>query len=238
MSLPKINKPIFSMLVPSQKKEVRFRPFLVREEKILLIAQQGGTDKEMINALKQILTNCIIDSEFDVDDLTTFDLEYMFLKLRAKSVSNIIKVSYQDAEDVESKVYDFDIDLDSIEIEFDPAHENKIEIGEGIGMIMRDPSVNVVNDIPPESSEVDIANHLIRNCIDKVYDAETVYHMNEHSEEEIEEFIDNLDVATYEKLNKFFETLPKMRHVLNYTNSKGTQREIVLSGLRDFFTWG
>lgn len=236
MSLPKIDKPTFTMIVPSQKKEVRFRPFLVKEEKILLIAQQGGTDKEMIDALKQILANCVVESGFNVNDLTTFDLEYMFLKLRAKSVSNVIKVSYQDIED--DKIYDFDIDLDTIEVEFDPEHENKIEISDGIGMIMRDPSVNIVNDIPAEANEIEVADHLIRNCIDKVYDAENVYSMAEHSDEEIEEFIDNLDVATYEKLNKFFETLPKMKHVLNYTNERGTERQIVLSGLRDFFTWG
>jgi hypothetical protein len=114
MPLPKLDKPIFSMLVPSQKRDVKFRPFLVKEEKILLIAQQGGTEKEMITALKQILNNCIVDEDFNINDLTTFDLEYMFLKLRSKSVSNVIKVSYQDIED--EKIYDFDIDLDTVEI--------------------------------------------------------------------------------------------------------------------------
>ena len=99
MALPKIDKPTFEMLLPSQKREVKFRPFVVKEEKILLVAQQSGLEKDMVRAIKQILTNCVLDEKFDPESLTTFDLEYMFLKLRAKSVNNIIDVSYRDVED-------------------------------------------------------------------------------------------------------------------------------------------
>jgi len=236
MSLPKIDKPIFTMMYPSQKREIKFRPFLVKEEKILLIAQQGGVDKDIVQAIKQILKNCVLDEKFNVDDLTTFDLEYMFLKLRSKSVSNVVSLSYQDVDD--EKIYDFDVNLDEIELTFTEDHNNKIAINDEVGIIMKWPSVNVVNDTPEEATEIDITDHLIRNCIDKIYDAETVYDVKEYSEDEIVDFIDNLDVNTYEKIGKFFESLPKLKHTLKYTNSNGTERVIELQGIRDFFTWG
>lgn len=236
MSLPKLDKPIFSMMYPSQKREIKFRPFLVKEEKILLIAQQSGIDKDIIQAIKQILKNCVIDDKFNVDDLTTFDLEYMFLKLRSKSVSNVVTLSYEDVED--EKIYDFDVNLDEIELTFTEEHNTKIEINDSIGIIMKWPSVNVVNDTPEEATEIEITDHLIRNCIDKVYDADKVYDIKEYTEDEIVEFIDNLDVNTYEKIGKFFESLPKLKHTLKYTNSHGTERVIDLQGIRDFFTWG
>ena len=124
MALPKVNIPIIELTIPSIKKLVKFRPFLVREEKILLIAQQSGSDTDILNALKQIINNCVQEPNFDVDDLTTFDLEYMFLKIRAKSVENIVKLKYFDHED--EKTYEVDVDLDKIEVEFDPKNNKKI----------------------------------------------------------------------------------------------------------------
>lgn len=234
--LPKIDKPLFEMNVPSQNKKVTFRPFLVKEEKILLIAQQGGEEKEIIRALKQILQNCIQDTDFNVEDLTTFDLEYMFLKLRSKSVSNVVKLQYQDNED--EKIYDFEIDLDTIEVQFDPKHTNKIQITDDIGMIMKYPSVNIVNDAPQTGDPVEVMDHLIRSCVDKIYDSENVYDVKDYSKEEVNAFLDDLTIEAYDKIREFFDTLPKMYHELNYTNDNGNERKIELTGLRDFFTWG
>ena len=234
--LPKIDKPLFEMNIPSQNKKVTYRPFLVKEEKILLIAQQDGEEKEIIRALKQILQNCIQDTDFNVEDLTTFDLEYMFLKLRAKSVSNIVKLQYQDNED--EKIYDFEIDLDTIEVQFDPKHTDKIQITEDIGMIMKYPSVNIVNDAPQTGNPVDVMDHLIRSCVGKIYDSENVYDVKDYSKEEVNAFLDDLTIDTYDKIREFFDTLPKMYHELNYTNDNGNERKIELTGLRDFFTWG
>ena len=112
MALPKIDKPLFNLRIPSQNREVQSRPFVVKEEKILLTAQQSGQSKDIMMAIKQVLQNCIVEPDFDADDLTTFDVEYMFLKLRARSVNNVIEVSYRDNED--DKVYDFKIDLDEV----------------------------------------------------------------------------------------------------------------------------
>lgn len=234
--LPKIDKPLFEMNIPSQNKKVTFRPFLVKEEKILLIAQQGGEEREIIRALKQILQNCIQDTDFNAEDLTTFDLEYMFLKLRSKSVSNIVKLQYQDNED--EKVYDFDVDLDTIEVQFDPKHTNKIQITDDIGMIMKYPSVNIVNDAPTSGDPVEVMDHLIRSCVDKIYDSENVYDVRDYSKEEVNAFLDDLTIEAYDRIREFFDTLPKMYHELNYTNENGNERKIELTGLRDFFTWG
>lgn len=236
MPLPKIDKPLFEMNVPSQKKKVTFRPFLVKEEKILLVAQQSDDERDIVRALKQILKNCIQESDFDVDSLTTFDLEYMFLKLRAKSVSNIVKLQYQDNED--EKIYDFEVDLDTIEVQFDPNHTNKIQITDNIGMIMKYPSVNIVNDAPEDGDPVQIMDHLIRSCIDKIYDAENVYDVKDYESKEVEEFLNDMPIDAYERVREFFDTLPKMYHELTYTNANGNERKIELSGLRDFFTWG
>jgi hypothetical protein len=236
MPLPKIDTPIFEMTIPSQDKAIKFRPFLVKEEKILLIAQQSDSDKDIILAIKQILNNCIIDSDFDVDSLATFDLEYMFLKLRARSVNNVIEVSYRDIED--DKVYTFEIDLDEVEIQKTETQSNKIKINDDIGMIMKYPSVQTINNIPENASGTDVVEYLVRSCIDKIYDEDNVYIVAEEPEEEVQAFIDNLDVETYDKIRQFFSDLPKMYHKIEYKNSLGNDRSIELTSLRDFFTWG
>jgi hypothetical protein len=236
MPLPKIDTPIFEMTIPSQDKVVKFRPFLVKEEKILLIAQQSDSDRDIILAIKQILNNCILDADFDVDSLATFDLEYMFLKLRARSVNNVIEVSYRDLED--DKVYTFEIDLDEVEIQKTETQSNKIKINDEIGMIMKYPSVQTINNIPENASGTDVVEYLVRSCIDKIYDEDNVYIVAEEPEEEVQAFIDNLDVETYDKIRQFFSDLPKMYHKIEYKNSLDNDRSIELTSLRDFFTWG
>lgn len=236
MALPKIDTPIFEMTIPSQDKVVKFRPFLVKEEKILLIAQQSDTDRDIILAIKQILNNCILDPDFDVDSLATFDLEYMFLKLRARSVNNVIEVSYRDLED--DKVYTFEIDLDEVEIQKTETQSNKIKINDEIGMIMKYPSVQTINNIPENATGTDVVEYLVRSCIDKIYDEDNVYIVAEEPEAEVQAFIDNLDVETYDKIRQFFSDLPKMYHKIEYKNSLGNERSIELTSLRDFFTWG
>lgn len=237
MSLPKLDKPTFEMTIPSQKKTVRFRPFLVKEEKILLVAQQGETEKDIIYAIKQVLTNCILDTSFNVDKLTTFDLEYMFLKLRAKSVNNIIEVSYRDVED--DKVYDFEIDLDTIEVKYPETEiSNKIAVSDTVGIIMKYPSVTILDNIPENATSTDVVDYLIRSCIESIYDEETVYPIDEQPEEEVTEFLDSIDIESFNKIRNFLDNLPSLYHKLEYTNSLGNERTIELANLRDFFTWG
>jgi hypothetical protein len=235
--LPKLDKPTFEMTIPSQKKTVRFRPFLVKEEKILLTAQQSESEKDIIYGIKQVLTNCAQDPDFNVNKLTTFDLEYMFLKLRAKSVNNIVDVSYRDIED--DKVYDFKINLDEVEVTFpDVEISNKIPITDTIGIIMKYPSVTILDNIPENASATDVVDYLIRSCIETIYDADTVYPVAEEPEEEVTEFLDSIDVVAFNKIRYFLDNLPKLSHKLEYKNSLGNTRTIQLETLRDFFTWG
>jgi T4 bacteriophage base plate protein len=235
MSLPKVSQPLFEMTVPSSKKKVTFRPFLVKEEKILLIAQQGDEDSDIIRAIKQVLQNCIQD-DIKIDSLTTFDLEYMFLKLRAKSVNNIVKLSYRDNEDDE--LYEFEVDLDTIEVTFNGANNPKIKINDQMGMHMKYPSAAITDNLRSYNTEVELMTFFISNCIDTIYDDAEVYVASEYSEEEINEFLDSLDVNTFDKIRVFFETMPKLYHKLEYTNKLNNKRTIELTNLKDFFMWG
>ena len=235
MPLPKIDQPLFNMIIPSTGKKIVFRPFLVKEEKILLIAQQSGNDSEIIRAIKQILNNCIQD-DIDLDSFAIFDLEYAFLKLRARSVNNVVKLSYRDTEDDE--VYNFDLDLDAIEIEMPENINSKIEITEEVGMTMKYPSASITDNMTNFDNEVDLMTFFIINCIDTIYDEENVYMANDFSSEEISEFLDGLDVKSFEKIREFFESVPRLYHKIEYTNSVGSERSIELTSLKDFFMWG
>lgn len=236
MALPKLDKPLFDLEVPSQNKTVKARPFVVKEEKILLTAQQSGQEKDIVLGIKQVLTNCIQDASFDMDSLTTFDLEYMFLKLRSRSVNNIIDVSYRDNED--DKVYDFQIDLDTVEMMKTKPIDNKIMINENIGIVMKFPSVTVLENAPDNTELTSIVEYLVRSCIDQIFDENEVYLASDTSEEEMSEFVDNLDIESFTKIREFFDSLPSLYHKIEYTNALGNKREIELTTLSDFFTWG
>jgi hypothetical protein len=236
MALPKLDKPLFDLEIPSKQTTVKCRPFVVKEEKILLMAQQAGQEKDIVLAIKQVLENCIQDPTFDSDDLTTFDLEYMFLKLRARSVNNVIEVSYRDNED--DKVYDFEIDLDTVEMLKPKEINNKIMVTDTVGIVMKFPSVKVLENTPENTSAPDLVEYLVRSCIDQIFDEDEVYLASEYSEEELQEFIESLDVQTFQKIREFFDSLPSLYHKLEYTNANGNVRVIELKTLSDFFTWG
>ena len=234
MALPKIDQPLFDVIVPSTGKKLQFRPFLVKEEKILLVAQSSGVDTDIIRAIKQILQLCIVD-EINVDNFTTFDLEYLFLKLRAKSVNNIVKLSYRDNED--DKVYDFEVDLDTIEVEMPENIDPKIAITDSIGMTMKYPSASITERLREFENEVDLMTFFIINCIDTIYTEEEVFMAEDYEEKELEEFLDGLSIQAFEKVREFFEKLPKLYHKIEYKNSLGNTRVIELSTVRDFFMW-
>jgi len=235
MPLPKIDQPLFSMTIPSIGKNVTFRPFLVREEKILLIAQQSGSDTDIIRAIKQILYNCI-QEDLDLDSLAIFDIEYMFLKLRSRSVNNVVKLSYRDNEDGE--VYDFDLDLDTIEVKMPEKINSKIEVTDNVGMTMKYPTASITDRMKEFDNEVDLMTFFIVNCIDTIYDEENVYVAEDFSEQEITEFLDGLDVKSFEKIREFFESIPRLYHKIEYKNSIDNHRSIELTSLKDFFMWG
>lgn len=236
MALPKISHPTFELLLPSNKQKIKFRPFLVREEKILLMAMQGEDSDEIINSIKQVINNCVLSEGLDIDRLATFDLEYLFLKIRAKSVNNIIKLTYRDLED-ELK-YDVEINLDDVEVKFDDTHTNKIEVNDKMGFYLMYPHAGLSEKITDSNNETDVFFSILKNCIEKIYDGDNIYMASDSSPEELEEFLQSLDVKTFKKIQDFFQTMPRLYHEIKYTNSLGNERTIKLSSLTDFFMLG
>lgn len=234
-NLPKIDYPIYKIKIPSMKKEFQFRPFLVKEEKLLLMAKESENASDILSAIKQIINNCAIDTKFDVNKLAVFDLEYVFLKLRAISVDNMVKVSYKDKED--DQVYDFDINLDEVEVKFPEKIDNTIKITEKSGIVMKYPSASLYDDKDFLNIEKDYMFELIVRCIDTIYYEDQVYKASEYKKEDLNEFLENLNVKVFDKIQQFLVNVPRMEYKIEYMNEKDHKREILLSSLNDFFTW-
>lgn len=233
MSLPKIEYPIHLINIPSINKKIKFRPFLVKEEKLLLMAKESDNLADNLLATKQVINNCCLEP-LDINKLAIFDLEYIFLKLRALSVDNMVKLSYVDNED--NKTYTFDVDLNEVETKFPESNSNKIELTKTSGIIMKYPSASLYDDKEFLNLDKDYMFQLIIKCLDKFYDDDTVYEFKDYKQKEIEEFLDNLNIKTFEKINEFLINTPKLLHVINYKNSLGNDRKIELSSLNDFFS--
>jgi hypothetical protein len=234
MTLPKIKHPTFSVTIPSTKKNILFRPFLVKEEKILLMAKTGQDNIEILSAIKQIVNNCCQEKGFDVNKFTIFDLEYTFLKIRSNSVGNQVDLTFKDLEDQVD--YKFVVDLNKVEIEYPKNIDMKIQIDDNTGLIMKYPSASLYDDRSFLSLGGDALFELIIRCVDKIYRNDEIIDVSTYSREELSEFIDNLDVKTFEKIQNFLTNTPTMKHVLSYQNSLGHDRKIELTTLTDFFT--
>lgn len=237
MALPKIEYPTFDLTLPSSKEVIKLRPFLVREEKILLSAMQGEDSEEILNSILQVVNNCIITEGVDVEQLATIDLEYIFIKLRSRSVNNVISLTYRDLED--DKKYDVEVDLDKVEIIYSDENNNKIEITDTVGFFLKPPKSNIADKITEDIKDsTDLFFSILKNCIETIYDGENIHVAADSSQEELDEFLQNLDVKTFTKIQKYFATLPKLHYEVKYTNSLGNERTITLSSLNDFFSLG
>lgn len=233
MALPMEEYPQYTITIPSNKTKVIIRPYRVKEEKILLTAKQGKNLEDILMAINQIVKNCIITSGV-YDNLSLFDIEYIFLRLRAISVDNISKVSYQDNED--NKVYDFDIDLNTIEVRFPENMEKHVKINDKLSLELGYPPATLYSDMNAlKASNEKLYDILLSKCITKVFDGEKVYDLRDFSVEDVTTFIDNLSITAYNKVKHFFNNLPQMEYIVEYTNSRGTERKITLSTLDDFF---
>lgn len=235
MALPRINQPLHTFNIPSKNIEATFRPFLVSEEKILLMAQASGNPKEIIKSIQQVINNCSTD-QLDVLDLTTFDVEYLFLKLRGVSVNNVVKITATDPEDGES--YPIEIDINDIEIVHDPDHTNHIKVDDNISIKMKYPAVDMMDAVEKSGSEVGVFFDLMAYSIDKVFAGDEVINFADESEQERMQFIEQLDVNTFTNISNFFKTMPKLKHETTYTNKSGKEQKIVLETLSDFFSLG
>lgn len=235
MALPKISHPIFDLTIPSTKKKAKFRPMLVKEEKILLMAKTSDDTKDVLSAIKQVVHNCMISEGIDVDKLSLFDVEYLFIKLRAFSVSNITTVSYRDNED--DQIYTFNIDLNDIAVTFPPGIDTNIKVTDNLMVTMKYAEASLYDD--EEFSKVNPDNffdELVIRCIDKFYDGDNVIDPSTIPREELEEYLQTFNTQTYDKLRNFVMNTPHLFYEIKYKNSMDTDRRIVLTSLTDFFT--
>jgi len=236
MPLPKIKHPIFEFTVPSTNKKEPFRPFLVKEEKILLMAKSSEDPSDILRAVKQVVNNCAINDSFDVDRLAIFDIEYLFIQLRSVSVNNVVKLSYRDNEDQE--IYDFDIDLKEVKVRFPEKIDRVIKITDKTGIQMKYPAASIFDDKEFFGAGDDAYYELIIRCLDKIYDEDDIFDPEDYSREEIEEFLNELSVDVFENIQAFMNNVPKVYHKLEYKNKNGNNRIIELTSLTDFFTLG
>lgn len=230
MALPKIKHPTYSITIPSNNKKVNFRPFTVQEEKLLLMAKNSEKTEDIINTVKQVIQNCIIEP-IDVEKLAIFDIEYIFIKLRSKSVGEVVDLDYNDPETDEN--IKFKINLDDIEVKRNDEHTNKFVLFENIGVVMRYPTLEEVKTVEDNGKDEAVFTMLIK-CIDQIYDDETVY--SDYNEKELDEFINTLPMESMGAIQKFFETMPSVEHTIKLKNKKGETKEVVLKGINSFFT--
>jgi hypothetical protein len=230
MALPKIKHPTYRITIPSTQKEVNFRPFTVQEEKLLLMAKNSEKTEDIINTVKQVIQNCIIEP-IDVEKLAIFDIEYIFIKLRSKSVGEIVDLDYNDPDTDEN--IKFKINLDDIEVKRNDDHTNKFTLFENIGVVMRYPTLEEVKTVEDNGKDEAVFTMLIK-CIDQIYDDETVY--SDYNEKELDEFINTLPMESMGAIQKFFETMPSVEHTVKLKNKKGETKEVVLKGINSFFT--
>jgi len=234
MSLPKINYPIFELTLPSTQKPLKFRPFTVKEEKILLIAQESENINDKLTAMRQVVNNCAINLPMDIGMLPIFDLEYCFLKIRAKSVGNIVELKYQDNDD--KKIYTFEVDLDTVEITRDPNHSTTINLSSSLGLVMQYPTVETIIERKDKSDKTEDLIALVKSCIKSIFGPEEVYTLDTVPDQEIVDFIESIPADQFENVANFFETMPVLKHELHYKDSNGTEKTITLLGIDDFFS--
>lgn len=231
--LPKIEYPTFELTVPSSGKKVRMRMMLVKEEKILLMAKQSGLSQQIM-AIKQVVQNCVLD-DTNVDRLPTFDVEYLFIKLRARSINNIVNLIVTDQDD--GKKYEVEGDLDDVEVSFEGCTGAKIEITDTIGLVLRYPTFDSLDDIIKMKDSGDKSTTILVKSIDKIYNGDDVIIPDDYDNEEIAEWLSTLNVETMRKVRAFFETMPKVKSSIKYLNSAGEEKTIQLEGLKDFFSF-
>jgi hypothetical protein len=235
MPLPKIDHPIHTIKVPSQNKKYKFRPFLVKEEKLLLMAKESKNAYDILIAIKQIVNNCSLDDKFNIDKLALFDLEYVFLKLRAVSVDNTVNVTYRDKED--NKLYSFEVNLDEVDITVPRKVNNLVKLTEDSGITLRYPPATLYDDKEFLQVEEDHLFEMIIRCVDTIYSGDEVFESSNMTNQEIGDFLETLDLKAFKQIQEFLSKTPTIRKELEYTNEKGRKKKIVLRSLNDFFTW-
>jgi len=241
--LPKLDIPTFEVSLISTGQTIRYRPFLVKEQKLFLMASESEDPKETINVIKQVLRNCIID-DIDVDSLPTFDLEWLFIQLRARSVEEVVHLNYKcnnNVKDEEGKdakcngVVEIDVNLLEIQPSKDPNHTNKIQLSDKLGLVLKYPTFEMVEKFESAEGE-DVITNVLVDCIDYIYDNEQMYYAKDTTKEELTDFVDNLQQKDLEKIKVFFDTVPKIKKDVTFECPRCKYKEdIAIQGIQNFF---
>ena len=239
MPLPTIATPTYELELPSNKKKIKYRPFLVKEEKILIIAMESEDPREIANAVKTVISNCIMTKGVKVDELSTFDIEYIFLNVRGKSVGEDIEILVTCPDDGITQVPTL-INLDDIEVKISSEHTRDIKLDDSLSLRMKYPSMNEFVksnfSIDETSANVEDTFELIGSCIEQIYSEEESWSASEYSKKELSEFLEQLNSKQFKEIEKFFETMPKLSHTFKVKNpNTGIESEVVLEGLTAFF---
>ena len=238
MPLPKIATPTYELELPSTGKTIKFRPFLVKEEKLLVLALESDDTKEITNAIKAVLKDCIQTRGVKVETLPTFDIEYLFLNIRGKSVGEDIEVSVLCPDDGETYA-EVEINIDDIKVTKDDGHTKQIKLDETLMMEMKYPSLDqfVKNNFNfDEGSQVDQSFELIASCVEKVYSADEAWTSEDFTKKEINEFLGSMNSAQFKQIENFFTTMPKLSHEVEVVNPKTKKKgTVTLEGLASFF---
>ena len=241
MPLPKINTPTYELVIPSTGKKIKYRPFLVREEKILVMAMESEDMKQVTTAIVDILNNCILTRGVKVEKLSTFDIEYLFLNVRSKSVGETVEVNVTCPDDGETQVQ-MEIDIDSIRVKKDKTHKSTVKLDDNLSMKLKYPSLNEFIESNFDASdttrsEVTQSLDMIISCIDMIYNEEESWSATDSTKKELSEFIEQLNTKQFKEIEKFFATMPKLSHTIKVKNpNTKVESEVVLEGLASFFS--
>ena len=238
MPLPKIATPTYELELPSTGKTIQYRPFLVKEEKLLVLAMESEDTKQITTAIKAVLKSCILTKGIKVEHLPTFDIEFLFLNIRGKSVGEDLEVNIVCPDDNETQV-SVNINLDDIKVQRSEDHTNQIKLDKTIMMEMKYPSLNefIKNNFDlNEKSQMDQSFDLVGSCIDKIYTEEEVWATEDCTKKEVNEFLESMNSSQFKEIETFFTTMPKLFHTINVTNPKTkVKSDVVLEGLASFF---
>lgn len=232
MGLPKIDLPIFELELPSDGRKIKYRPFTVKEEKILLVAQESKDAAQEVLAAKQVVSNCLLED--DVSDFAMFDLEYVLLVLRSRSVDNTISFVIRDPDTKEE--VNLSVDAEKVKFQTDKDHKSEIKLTEEYTLYLKYPTIDEFLKIIHMDEEDPLVNYFIMiSCLDKIASEDEVHKFSDYKNEEIDSFMDNLEGQVIKEIEKFFQTMPKLRHEMKYTNNEGNEKTFVIEGMRSFF---
>ena len=231
MAIPKLETPVHSLTLPSSGEQIKFRPFLVKEQKLMILADEGNNQEELYETLSAVIDGCTFN-KLQIDTLPMFDIEYLFLKIRAKSVGSKINVTLICPDDEETQA-PVDIDIDEVEVQIDEQHTNIIEVNDDIKLVMQYPILEDMK-LLKDSSTMELFK-IINKCVKELHHGEKIYNGPDMTEKDLNDFFESMSSEQFDKVNEFFETMPRLRHITKITNPKTKiESEIVIEGLESF----